>query len=180
MSENASENVEMIRGELCPFCNEKKLTLMDSEREIPYFGLVNLFSMTCAGCKYHKADVESAEKRDPVKITFPVTCEEDMSVRVVKSASATVKLPRIMTMNSTELSNGYITNVEGVLTRAKKVLEGVRDTTDDNDEAKKAKKLIKKLQDIMWGRDSLTITIEDSTGVSGIISDKAVVSKGKK
>ncbi len=79
------------------------------------------------------------------------------------------------------MANGYVTNVEGLLTRAKKVLEQVRDTSDEEDERRKAKNLIKKIQDIMWGREELAITIEDPTGCSAIISEKAVVKTlGKK
>ncbi|HLP79981.1 MAG TPA: ZPR1 zinc finger domain-containing protein [Acidobacteriota bacterium] len=171
--------VEIIHGETCPICNKKTLTLMDSTREIPFFGLVHLFSMTCSNqdCKYHKADVEPAEEREPCSITFTISSEADMNVRVVKSAGATVKLPRILTMESSELSNGYISNIEGLLNRAKKVLEEVRDTAEDDDDRRKAKNLLKKIQDIMWGREELTITIEDPTGCSAIISDKAVVKK---
>lgn len=169
--------MEIIRGETCPICSEKALVLTDIEREIPFFGRVNLFSMSCESCKYHKADVEPAEPKDPCSITFTINSEADMSVRVVKSAGATVKMPRIMTMESNELANGYVTNIEGLLNRAKKVLEQVRDTSDDSSEQKKAKTLIKKIQDIMWGREELTITIEDPAGASAIISERAVIKK---
>ncbi len=173
--------MEIIRGEMCPICSKPALTLTEIEREIPYFGLVHLFSMSCENCHYHKADVEPAEPKDPCSITFTINSEADMSVRVVKSAGATVKMPRIMTMESNEMSNGYVTNIEGLLNRAKKVLEQVRDTSEDEDEKRKAKNLIKKLQDIVWGREELTITIEDPQGASAIISEKSVVKKmGKK
>ncbi len=175
-------NLQIIRGEPCPMCMQKTLTLVEQEREIPYFGLVFLFSMNCTNpdCGYHKADIEPAQTKDPQSVSFTVESEDDLSVRVVKAASATVKLPRIMTMESTEMSNGYVTNIEGILNRAKKVLEGVRDTSDDSDEVKKAKNHIKKLQRVIWGKDPLTITIDDPTGSSGIISEKAVIKKLKK
>jgi len=174
-------DMEIIRGEMCPICSKPALTLTEIEREIPYFGLVHLFSMSCENCHYHKADVEPAEPKDPCSITFTINSEADMAIRVVKSAGATVKMPRIMTMESNEMSNGYVTNIEGLLNRAKKVLEQVRDTSDDTSEQKKAKTLIKKIQDIVWGREELTITIEDPNGASAIISEKAVVKKmGKK
>ncbi|MFT4311951.1 MAG: ZPR1 zinc finger domain-containing protein [Candidatus Woesearchaeota archaeon] len=173
------EDMQVINGELCPFCGSKTLTLVEEQREIPYFGQVFLFSMSCSTCKYHKADIESAEKRDPVKITFPIESEDDLTVRVVKSASATVKFPRIITMESTEMSNGYVTNIEGLLKRVQKILESTRDTSDDANEQKQAKNHLKKIQKILWGHDKITITIEDPTGVSAIISDKTQTTKLK-
>jgi zinc finger protein len=173
--------LSLIHGETCPICHKKTLTLMEQEREIPYFGLVFMFSMNCADkeCGYHKADIEPAQTKEPQTVSFTIESEADLSVRVVKAASATVKLPRIMTMESTEMSNGYVTNIEGLLNRAKKVLEGIRDSSDDSDEVEKAKNHIKKLTRVLWGKDPFTITIDDPTGTSGIISDRAIVKKLK-
>ena len=174
-----SEQPNVMPGQLCPMCMKNTLTLMESEREIPYFGKVFLFSMNCTNpeCNYHKADVESAEEREPVKYTIEVGGDEDMSIRVVKSGEATVKIPRIMTISPGPASNGYVTNIEGILNRAKVMLEKVRDNAEDKEERKKAKNMLKKILNIMWGRDKIKITIEDPSGNSAIISDKAV--KGK-
>ena len=51
--------METIDGELCPFCNNKTLTLTETSRDIPFFGVCHIFSMDCSSCKYHKADVEA-------------------------------------------------------------------------------------------------------------------------
>jgi len=168
---------DVLKKQLCPICKTKTLTLMESEQEIPYFGNVFLYSMNCSNCKYHKADVESAEKRDPCKYTFEINSEEDMKVRVVKSSEATVKLPFIMTIEPGPSSNGYVTNIEGILNRVKHAIETARDTEEDKDAKKRAKNMLKKLQKVMWGQDKLKITIEDPSGNSAIISEKAV--KGK-
>jgi len=56
------DEVESITGETCPICGKKTLTLMEAEREIPFFGKVAIFSMGCSDCNYHKADVEALEK----------------------------------------------------------------------------------------------------------------------
>lgn len=172
----------MLTGETCPACLKKTLTLIDDEKEIPYFGKVYLFSMDCSNeeCNLHQADIELAENHGPVKYEFEVSSEEDMSVRVIKSAGATLKIPRIMTIEPGPASNGYVTNIEGILNRAKTMLEKTRDSSDDKSDVKKCKNMIKKLQNIMWGRDSIKITLDDPTGNSAIISDKAVVKKGKK
>ena len=167
----------VISGELCPMCNKKTLTLMEDEREIPFFGKCALFSMTCSNCKYHKADVESLENHDPAKYTLEITSEEDMKIRIVKSSMATVKIPHMITLESGAGSNGFISNVEGVLNRMKKVIEFARDNEEDKALQKKAKNQLKKLNKVMWGQDSIKLIIEDSTGNSAIISEKAIKTK---
>ncbi len=168
------EKSEQISGEVCPICKQKTLVLSEAEREIPYFSKIYLFSMSCGNCKYHKADVECVEKHEPSKYTFDITSEDDMKVRVVKSSEATVKIPHITTITAGPASNGYITNIEGILSRVKKQIEVARDTAEDEEDRNKAKNLLKKITKIMWGRQNQKIIIEDLSGNSAIISDKAV------
>ncbi|MCB9359160.1 ZPR1 zinc finger domain-containing protein [Candidatus Woesearchaeota archaeon] len=170
---------EVVEGELCPVCGNKTLTLQEMERDIPYFGKIFLFSMSCGSCDFHKADLETENSGNPVKIVFEISCEDDMKVRVVKSSEAKIKLPRITTIDPGPASNGYVTNVEGVLNRVKTTLENVRDNAEDKEERTKAKNLLKKLRKIMWGEEKLQMTIEDPSGNSAIVSDKAQVSKLK-
>ncbi|MEM4755668.1 MAG: ZPR1 zinc finger domain-containing protein [Candidatus Woesearchaeota archaeon] len=172
--------VEVIKGEPCPMCKQSTLTLMQAPRDIPYFGKVFLFSMDCTTCKYHKADVEIATQQDPSRYVFEVTQEEDLRVRVVKSADATVKIPYIGEIIPGPASNGYVTNIEGIINRMKHQIESLRDSEEESPEArKKAKNLIKKLQQVLWGRETLKIIIEDPTGNSAIISPKATKQKLK-
>ncbi|MBN1275478.1 ZPR1 zinc finger domain-containing protein [Candidatus Woesearchaeota archaeon] len=166
--------MEVLTGEPCPFCHENKLTLRQAERDIPYFGNVILFSMDCEGCKYHKADLELADgEGKPVRYAFEVSSEEDLKVRVVKSASATVSVERIGSIEPGETANGYVTNVEGVLNRIKYQVESFRENSDDEAEKKKAKNILKRLQRILWGQERTKIILDDPTGNSAIISDKA-------
>ncbi|MBW2975479.1 ZPR1 zinc finger domain-containing protein [Candidatus Woesearchaeota archaeon] len=172
-----TENQEELAGEVCPMCRNKTLTLSEAEREVPYFGKVYLFSMSCSSCNYHKADVECIDKNEPSKYTFEITSEEDMKVRVIKSSEATIKIPHITTITPGPASNGYVTNIEGIFSRVKKQVEVARDTAEDSEDKKKAKNMLKKITKIMWGRQNQKIIIEDPSGNSAIISDKAV--KGK-
>lgn len=173
---------ETIEGELCPFCNEKTLTLMETARDIPFFGVCHIFSMDCNNCKYHKADVEAENATgEPVKYTLDISEEADMKIRVIKSSEATVKLAYIGEIEPGETANGYITNVEGILNRIKVQIEHLRDAADSEDEdiKTKAKNQLKKLTRIMWGQEKAQLVIEDPTGNSAIISPKAVKSAYK-
>jgi zinc finger protein len=171
--------MEVIENEKCPMCGEKKLTLTEMERDVPFFGQLAIFSMDCNACGYHKADVEALEEHDPVKFTIEISCEEDLKIRVIKSSYANIKIGTIATIEAGEASNGYITNVEGILNRIKRQIEFLRDNSDDPADTKKAKNHLKKLTRVLWGQEKIKIVLEDPTGNSSIISDKAVKDKLK-
>lgn len=163
----------------CPLCSQKTLILTERETEVPYFGKVLLFSMTCSNCKYHQADIEAIDRKEPVKYEFEVSSEDDMKVRVVKSSEATVKLPHIATITPGPASQGYVTNIEGILNRVKYQIESAKEMEEDEGGKKKAKNLLKKILNITWGKERQKIIIEDPSGNSAIISDKAVKSSFK-
>tara|TARA_Y100000031_G_C8141135_1_gene347638 strand:+ start:456 stop:869 length:414 start_codon:yes stop_codon:yes gene_type:complete len=135
--------------------------------------------MTCTNCKYHKSDVEAIEKKEPAKYTFEIGSEKDMKVRVVKSSEATVKIPHVTTITPGPGSQGFVTNVEGILNRVKHQIESAKESAEDKEDQKKAKNLLKKLQKVMWGQEKLKIIVEDPSGNSAIISDKAEKAKLK-
>ncbi|MFH1398552.1 MAG: ZPR1 zinc finger domain-containing protein [Candidatus Woesearchaeota archaeon] len=166
--------LSVLTEQECPVCKNKTLELREDEQDIPYFGKVFLMSMTCSSCMFHQADVEAFEQKEPCKYTLEVSSEEDMKIRVVKSSQATVKIPHIVTITSGPSSQGYVTNVEGILTRVKSSIELARDSEEEEEAKKRAQKLIKKLNRVMWGSEKLKIIIEDPSGNSAIISDKAV------
>lgn len=171
--EMKSENV--LEGEYCPMCQKKTLALIEQEYEVPFFGKLFMFAMKCANpeCFYKKSDVEAAERKEPCKYTIEIDSEEDMSIRIIKSSEATIKVPHVTTIEPGIASEGYVTNIEGVLNRIKTQIESVRDNADEDSDRKKAKNLLKKLQKVMWGREKIKMTIEDPSGNSAIISEKA-------
>ena len=176
--------MEKIENEKCPMCQENKLALLEDEQDIPYFGKVFIFSMTCSGCGYRVSDVEASDPKEPCKIEFTLENSKDLNVRIVRSSEASIKIPQLkMSVDPGVGAEGFVSNVEGVLQRFKKVLESERDTADEDDVRKKAKNLLKKLWKAECGDETLKIIIEDPSGNSAIVSEKAVVSKlssGKK
>ncbi|MBN1644415.1 ZPR1 zinc finger domain-containing protein [Candidatus Woesearchaeota archaeon] len=179
MSKKKKEQANTLGGQLCPMCRKKTLTLSEAKIEAPYFGNIFVFSMNCSNCKYRKADLEAEEKKEPCKYTFEVKDKKDLNVRVIKSAEASVKIPHIGKMEPGPASEGFITNIEGLIKKFKEQIEQLRDTEEDPSEKKKAKNLLKKIQKVLWGSEKLKIIIEDPTGNSAIISNKAVKSKLK-
>jgi zinc finger protein len=168
---------EKLDGEMCPFCHTPNLTLSEEEIEVPYFGKVFLFGMQCSNCRYHKSDVECAEHKPAAKYSIDINSEDDMKIRVVRSSEGTVKIPRIGSIEPGPSASGFITNVEGVLQRIKDQVEHIREEEEDDAVKKKCKNMIKKLNKVMWGQEKVKLVIEDPTGNSAIVSDKAVKSK---
>ena len=166
-----------LGGQPCPVCGQNTLTLRESTRDVPFFGEIMLYSMACSNCGFFKSDIETENAGNPVKIVYEINSEEDMKTRVIKSSSATIKIPRITTIDPGNSSVGYVSNIEGLFNRVKRQIEKIRDDSDDKAERNKAKNLLKKIRKIMWGEESIKITIIDPNGNSAIVSEKAIVSK---
>lgn len=167
-------NIEVVEGEPCPFCHKKTLTLRQAEMEVPFFGKLVIFSMDCRNkeCNYRKADVESDSQKSAIKDSVEISSEEDLKIRVIKSSTATVKIPHIGSIEPGEASNGYITNVEGIINRIKEQVEFLKETAEDDSDKKKAKNMLKKLNKVLWGQEKITMTLIDPSGNSAIISEK--------
>ncbi len=170
------DEFEQLTGEPCPVCHEKTLTLIEAKRDVPYFGPCYLFSMDCSSCGYHKADVEVEQNKGRAKYTFTLESEDDLKVRVIKSSNATVKIGTVGTIEPGEAANGYITNIEGLLNRIKQQVEHLKNAANDEGDKEtvtKAKNHLKKLQRALWGQEPMKITLDDPSGNSAIISEKA-------
>tara|TARA_Y100000310_G_C20695119_1_gene825109 strand:- start:3157 stop:3672 length:516 start_codon:yes stop_codon:yes gene_type:complete len=167
-----------LSGQDCMMCGKKDLTLHEEEIDIPHFGKTFVFGMFCNACGYRKQDLESAENKQGYEYTIEVDSEDDMSIKVVKASTGTLKIPRIITMEAGENSNGFISNIEGVIERVKKAIQSAADAeSEDKAAKKKAKNMIKKLNNVVLGREKLKITLSDKSGNSAIISDKVTKKK---
>nr|MBA4404973.1 hypothetical protein [Nanoarchaeum sp.] len=172
--------MDELKNQQCPVCGKHKLTLREEDIDIPFFGKTFVFSMCCEECGFSKADVEAEEKKDPTRITFEIDSEKDMSVRVIKSSNASVKIPQMrMNMEPGEASDGFVSNIEGLLHKFELVLEQQRDTAEEEDVKKQAKNLLKKIWKVKLGDQPLKIIIEDKSGNSAIISNKTKIEKLK-
>lgn len=166
-----------LTGQKCALCGANQAKLSETDLDIPHFGKVFVLSVECTGCGYKKSDIEPAEKKEPCKYSFEVNSEEDLNVRIVKSSEATLRIPHIITIQPGPAADGYVTNVEGLLQNVKKVIESNMESEEEDDAKQKCRSLIKKLNKVLVGREPLKIIIEDLSGFSAIISEKAIRSK---
>jgi zinc finger protein len=156
----------------CPLCGkEARITI--TEYDIPYFGKALLFVTVCE-CGYRYSDVMIPEAKEGAKYTIKVK-EETLTARVVKSSSATIKIPELeVEVVPGAKSEGYISNVEGVLLRIEDAVKIARDwNRDDEEKVKKCDEIIKAIEEARAGKRELTLIIEDPTGNSAIIHELA-------
>ena len=173
----ADQKPQTLGGQQCPVCGKKEMTLSEQEIEVPYFGKLFLFGMNCSSCGFKKSDVEAAEQKPPVKFSIEVSSKEDLNIRIIKGSEATLKIPYIGDISPGPASEGFITNVEGILNRMKATVEHLRDSAEEDEDRTKAKNILKKIMRVLWGEEKIKIIIEDPTGNSAIISEKAQKSK---
>jgi len=156
----------------CPVCGSE-MEISIEEYEIPFFGKSLLFSAVCKHCGYKHSDVFSTEEREPIRLMFKAESEEDLLVRVVRSSQASIEIPELgIRIDPGIMSQGYISNVEGVLRRIEEVLEGQLIVEKDALKRKKVEELLGKIEKMKDGKAEFTLIIEDPSGNSEIASEK--------
>jgi len=168
-----SEAIQRYRLQ-CPVCGSEELEVVEAYHDIPFFGKAVLTSMMCSRCGYRRSDVASLEVKPPCRYELKVEGPEDLSIRVVRSSTATVTIPELgVEIKPGPVAEGFISNVEGVLRRIERVLEQlVRDAETPKEETR-AKEALEKVRAAVEGRLSFTLIIDDPYGNSFIAPKEA-------
>jgi zinc finger protein len=160
-----------VRGS-CPSCNEEVDWLYTTEN-IPYFSDILIISCLCPKCGYHFSDVQNINTNEPIRYTFTIKSEEDLSVRIVRSGTAIVTIPELgIEINPGPACEGFVSNTEGILCRIDQILDNVLIDGDDIQQ-KQAMSLKKRVAETKEGKGELTLIIEDPNGNSLIDSESA-------
>lgn len=141
--------------------------------DIPYFGEMMETLMTCERCGFRHADVVSLGERVPMRYEFQIESEDDLSVRVVKSSTGTIKIPELgVGVEPGVASEGYVSNIEGVLLRMRGAVElAIREA-----DAKKRRlggKKLRSLEELRCGKRKARLIVTDPFGLSAIIHERA-------
>ncbi len=160
----------------CPACG-KELNVVTVLYNTPYFGKILLTSLSCQ-CGFKHSDSFSAEIKDPVRFKLEVS-RDSLFSKIVRSTSGTVRIPELgLAMEPGPASQGFITNVEGVLIRFKEIVEMARRWNSDNLEAvERCEFILDKLKNAIEGEENLTLILEDPYGNSAIIDDSVFMEK---
>ncbi len=158
----------------CPICGAKgTFRVRGRVDNIPYFGEIMETSAICTSCKFKHADVMSLGERPPTRHEFQITSEEDLKVRVVKSSTGTIKLPELgVTVEPGPASQGYVSNVEGVLDRVKEAIKLAIEKVDAP-RRRRGEVKIKKLDEVYVGERRVRLILMDPFGHSTIVDKRA-------
>ena len=167
---NEEELNEMIIK--CPVCSvEGKAKSIMKELEIPHFGKVLETSIQCPVCGFKHSDIIALEQNDPAKYVLKIS-KETLSTRVVRSQSATVSIPEVgVKVEPGPKSEGYVTNVEGMLIRFEGAVKKALQLFEDEQSQKNAKNTLNNIQELIKGNGTATLIIDDPFGQSNIVSD---------
>ena len=159
----------------CPVCNEEIEYIYQTE-EIPYFSEILIISALCPSCGFRFVDTQLLKNAEPSRWQLTIASHEDLSVRVIRSMNATVSVPELgVRIDPGPACEGFVSNVEGVLARVEKVLNGMLLGNDDADERERIQILMDRIAEVREGRLAVTLVLEDPTGNSAILADRAVV-----
>lgn len=154
------------------------MTTNQTEYQVEHFGGVLFSVAACQKCGYKHTDVISLANREPVALTGKINSVEDLNIRVIKSGTATVSIPEFKAMITPgPYSEGYITNVDGVLDRIEDALifmlasaKGAR--------LRKGEKILERIRAAKERKPRFTLIIKDPLGNSGLVSsDRSKVKK---
>lgn len=171
---NEEEINEMIIK--CPACGiEGVAKSIMKEIEIPHFGKVLETTLLCPSCGFRHSDVIALEQNDPAKYVLEIN-KNNLSIRVVRSQSATVIIPEVgVKVEPGPKSEGYVTNVEGVLTRFEDAVIKALNLFEDETSQENAKNTLAQIRELKKGNGTATLIILDPFGQSNIVSENAEV-----
>lgn len=160
----------------CPTCG-REIEYCYQTENIPYFSDILIISAMCPDCGFRFADTQMLKQEPPARYVFAVQGPEDLSVRVMRSMQASIEILELgVRIDPGPKCDGFVSNVEGVLDRIDGVLDSVLLWADEDEERRNAIALKEKIACAKTGAFPFTVIIEDPTGNSAIVSDRAVKS----
>jgi zinc finger protein len=161
----------------CPLCNSHQSVEVTTKTEkIPYFGEIMESTMLCSECGFKHADTICIDQKEPVKYTLSVG-KENLNSRVVKSQSTTITIPEIgLKVEPGPQSQGYVSNVEGVLNRFEKAVKTALSWAEEDPVKMNAAQILEDLEEVKNGAKKVTMIMEDPFGHSVIVDEAAVKS----
>lgn len=162
----------------CPACGiEGVAKSIMKELDIPHFGKVLETTIQCPNCGFRHSDVIALEQNDPAKYVIEIN-KNNLSVRVVRSQSATVMIPEVgVKVEPGPKSEGYVTNIEGILIRFEDAVKKALNLFDDAQSQENAKRTLKQIEELKKGNGTATLIMLDPFGQSNIVSEKVEVSE---
>ncbi len=176
MDEETSNSNNNMRSD-CPVCGGKNTLQVTSKTDnIPYFGDILETTVNCEKCGYQSSDNISLEQNDPSRYTMEIS-NEKLDTRIAKSQTATVTIPELgLKVEPGPKSQGYVSNVEGILTRFEEAVERALKLESDDvtpEIEENASSILEMINEIKLGNFSTILILEDPFGNSVIDDEDA-------
>ena len=155
----------------CPNCNSPA-SLTQLTREIPHFGKLLFSTIACGNCGFKLSDVMQTDFQKPMQYSARINSEEGLKVKIVKSSTATVEIPELgVLIEPSFASEGYFSNIEGLLDRIQQVAKILLDSAEKPKEVQTAKKALEKIKKARNGKLEFTVIVKDAFGNSALIGN---------
>lgn len=156
----------------CPSCKGKAV-MTELIKEIPHFGKTLFSNLRCTECNFNLNDVSSDSEKKPLKYSAEIKTEKDLTIKIVKSSTSTVIIPEIgARIEPTINSQGYFTNIEGLLNKIEESLSFTAFEEEEKDAQKIKEKLIEKINDAKNAKFIFTVIVKDPFGNGALIGKK--------
>ena len=158
----------------CPLCGGTSLVMRSLPLDIPYFGEALQTTLVCQSCSFRHPDLLLTREAEPVRYEFRIAGAEDLAARVVRSASGTIRVPELRAViEPGPRAEAFVSNAEGVLHRLRDIADfGVR-ASETPASRRTAERTVATIDAMIAGDRPFTLIIEDPTGNSAILHDRA-------
>ena len=162
--------MDAIYAQRCPSCDNNSMQTSQTEYQVEHFGAVLLSLAACQKCGYRHSDVIALTNREAIALTAKISSLDDLNMRVIKSGTATISIPEFgATITPGPYSEGYISNVEGLLAKIEDALTFMLSTAKGK-RLKKGERMLRRMRTARDSNPRFTLTIKDPLGNSAIVS----------
>ncbi len=153
----------------CPICDKDTYEEKEMDYEIPYLGKFKIITGKCNSCNYKYNSIIPLETGNKKTIKKEIN-KKTLNDVVVRSPYCKITIPELgLELLPGERCEGFITTIEGVLQRFLKTLEFLERNSEDKEKYEKIKK---KIQNIIDGKEKVTLILEDEKGLSKIVENE--------
>lgn len=149
--------------------------LRSTNLDLAYFGEAIQTTLLCPACGYHHGDLLLTRHGEPVRITLRVVRPSQLSARVARSSSATIRIPELgAAMEPGPRAEAFVSNVEGVLRRFLDVVQGQEAVADSRPARTTLAAVHRRIDGMIAGEEPFTFVMEDPSGNSEVQDENAV------
>jgi zinc finger protein len=143
--------------------------------DLPFLGPSLETMIRCEACGYRHTDFVLTQSHEPMRYSYAIAKADDMMVRVVRSATCTIRIPELgIHIEPGTVSEAFISNIEGIIVRVERVLGQLGKDVEDAETDQRIAELAAVLQAMREGKaPPATLIFDDPFGNSRILGEGA-------